>query len=81
MLRTNGSQAVDRQWDVETCPFLDCDYIHEKYDAFNKHIRTHNDTGLPIDIKSLGWFWGSMRTMLQGTSQATIAEAFGKGRV
>jgi hypothetical protein len=46
-----------------------------------QHIQKHNDKELPGNSKSLGWFWGPMRTMLQGKPQATIAEMFGEAPV
>jgi hypothetical protein len=31
------------------------------------------------DIKQLGWFWGTMQTMIRGNPKVTIAEALGEG--
>jgi hypothetical protein len=32
------------------------------------------------DIKMLGWFWGTLHTMLKANLKLTIAEALGQGR-
>jgi hypothetical protein len=31
------------------------------------------------DIKALGWFWGTMRSVMRRKPMMTIAEALGKG--
>jgi hypothetical protein len=78
-LRTPDGAAVDRRWDVERCPFLGCDYFQTSRSCVEKYVLTHGD--LSENMKALGWFWGSMRTILRTRPDATIADTLGEGPV
>jgi hypothetical protein len=58
-------------------PFPGCDYFQEKHQNMEVHIKNHEN--LWTNMQSLGWFWGSVRTMLQANPGITIRDAFGEG--
>jgi hypothetical protein len=52
-----GDEAIpDRQWDVERCPGLGCDYFHEKRHSVQVQAKKHKE--MDANIQALGWFWG-----------------------
>jgi hypothetical protein len=78
-LTAEGGQIVNRIWDVERCPYPGCNYFHFLHPSVETHIKTHKD--LFANVKLLGWFWGSIRTILQKNPQATIRDVMGEGPV
>jgi hypothetical protein len=53
LVRADGS-TVDRQWNVERCPYPGCAYFQEKHHNLKTHIKTHED--LNQNMEALGWF-------------------------
>jgi hypothetical protein len=55
-----------------------CSYVSDKEYQVNGHMnRVHKS--MMIEIKNLGWFWGTIRMMMKQKPTATIAEALGQG--
>jgi hypothetical protein len=75
-----GEEIVDRQWDVERCPYPGCDYFHLTHSSVAIHIKAAHTT-MYANIQKLGWFWGSIRTMLKKNGETTIREAIGESQV
>jgi hypothetical protein len=77
-LVTEG-QEVDREWDVKRCPYPGCDYFQERRHNLEIHIKGHAD--LCENMNALGWFWGSIRTILQKNPYTMIRDAMGENPV
>jgi hypothetical protein len=56
-----------------------CDYFHGKHHSVEVHDKKHKE--MDANMQMLGWFWGSVRTMIQANAAITIREAIGEGSV
>jgi uncharacterized C2H2 Zn-finger protein len=78
LFKMNGTR-VEVKWDTERCHSPKCKYVHGKHDRVESHHRSH--AGLQQNIEALGWFWGTIRTIVEEKKKATIAEVLGEGEI
>jgi hypothetical protein len=76
VLTKRGDNETKRKWDGIRCHYPGCTYIHWKYNQVREHINRHHKD-MASDIKALGWFWGTMRSVMRRKPMMTIAEALG----
>jgi hypothetical protein len=74
--RTNGTQ-VRGEWNVERCHCPGCRYLHAVDNRIERHFQQHPD--MRANIKALGWFWGTIHTMIREKPRAMIAEVLREG--
>jgi hypothetical protein len=55
-----------------------CTYVSGRDYQVNGHVHNSHKQ-MSRDIQRLGWFWGTMHTMLKANPKMTIAEAIGEG--
>jgi hypothetical protein len=80
VLRKRGDHVTRQKWDGIRCHYPGCTYVHWKHEQIREHVnRQHRD--LALDMKRLGWFWGTIRTVLKQRPLMSIAEALGEGTV
>jgi hypothetical protein len=79
-LKKRGDIVAKREWDGIRCHYPGCTYVHWKHDQVREHVgRQHRD--LAADVKRLGWFWGTIRSIMRQQPMMTIAAALGEGTV
>jgi hypothetical protein len=75
---TNEEREVQRDWNSCRCHFPGCTYINMKAYMVDSYVRgLHKET--KKDMKTLGWFWGTLHTMIKENPKMTIAGALGQG--
>jgi hypothetical protein len=73
--RTNGTQ-VRGKWNVERFNCPGCRHLHAVHNRIQRYLQQHQDMG--ENIEALGWFWGTIRTIIREKPRATIAEVLGE---
>jgi hypothetical protein len=76
---TRDEHEVKREWSFCRCHYPGCSYINAKAHMVDSHVRTEHKE-MKKDMKTLGWFWGTLRTMMKSHSRMTIAETLGQGQ-
>jgi hypothetical protein len=76
---TDEGRTARRKWSFCRCHHPDCGYIKAKAYLVDTHIRDHHKE-MKKDMKTLGWFWGTLHTMMKVDPKMTIAEALGEGQ-
>jgi hypothetical protein len=56
-----------------------CDYFQGTHQNLEAHFKAH--TEMFANIKALGWFWGSIRTMTKANAATTMRGGVGEGPV
>jgi hypothetical protein len=79
VLKTGDGGTVNRLWDVERYPCVGCDYFHNRHHNVEIHAKVHKE--MYVNAEALGWFYGSIRAMLQNNQRTTIREAIGEEQV
>jgi hypothetical protein len=79
VLKTGDGVKVNRLWDVERCPYLGCDDVHNRHHNVKIHSKVHNE--IDANMEALGWSCGSIKIMLQNNPPIRIREAIGEGPV
>jgi hypothetical protein len=77
-LKIRDEVTVDKLWDVERRSCLGRDCFHDSHDSLEIQAKVHK--GMDANIEPLGWFWDSIRAMLQNNERITIREAIGKAQ-
>jgi hypothetical protein len=74
VMRTDRGAKVREDWQLHRCHYPWCSYVNGRRVRVEEHIRRkHNE--MAKDIKALGWFWGTIHTMIKENPGTTIAEA------
>jgi hypothetical protein len=60
-------------------PLPECDYCGTRDHNVDRDAKAHKE--MYATMQALGWFWGSIRTMLRKGEQVTIREAIRKDSV
>jgi hypothetical protein len=59
VLANGESRKTKRKWDGIRCYYPGCSYLHRRYSQVKEHVnQQHKD--LTLEIRSLGWFWGTI---------------------
>jgi hypothetical protein len=69
---TNEERVVKRDWNFCRCHFPGCTDINTKAYMVDSHVRGLHDE-MKKDMKTLGWFWGTLHTMIKENPKMTIA--------
>jgi hypothetical protein len=78
-MTTNDEHEVKREWNFCQYHYPVCTYINTKAYMVDSHVRaTHKE--MKKDMKTLGWFWGTLHTMIKANPKMTITEALGQGQ-
>jgi hypothetical protein len=78
IVTTGSGRQVNQNWNFCRCHYPGCKYIHREGTRVEGHIRErHKD--LQKDMKTFGWFWGTIHAMMKGNVKMTVAEALGEG--
>jgi hypothetical protein len=75
-MTTPKGHKVKGERDICRCHNPGCSYVSGKEYQVNGHVNSSHKQ-MANDIKKLGWFWGTIYTMMK--SKTTIAEALGEG--
>jgi hypothetical protein len=76
---TREEHKVKREWSFCRCHYPGCSYINAKAYPVNGQVRSvHKE--MKKDMNTLGWFWGTLHTMMKSNPKMTIAEALGQGQ-
>jgi hypothetical protein len=76
---TNDEHEVKREWNFCRCHYLGCTYINTKACMVDSHVKaTHKE--MKKDMKTLGWLWVTVHTMIKANPKMTIAGALGQGQ-
>jgi hypothetical protein len=59
-------------WDVERCHYPGCKYLQRNHQNVEVHIRQHEE--MRRNIEALGWFWRTIRTIIEKKPGTTIKE-------
>jgi hypothetical protein len=79
VMAANG-RGVAGNWDGVRCHHPGCNYFHSSPFAVQSHVeRLHK--GMAGDIRALGWFWGTIRTLLRMNPGATVEAGLGGGEL
>jgi hypothetical protein len=76
---TSGEHEVKRDWNFCRCHHPGCTDINTKAYMVDSHVRASHKE-MKKDMKMLGWFWGTLHTMMKANPKMTTAEALGQGR-
>jgi hypothetical protein len=52
--KTGDRVIIDRLWDVEKCPCLGCDYLHNRRHNIEIHAKAHKE--MYTNTEALEWF-------------------------
>jgi hypothetical protein len=61
--KTEQAKTVNRHWIFGRCHHPGCNYLSIRNTATEIHIKNRH-TEVYQDIKELGWFWGTIRTII-----------------
>jgi hypothetical protein len=78
VVTTLGGHRVKGKRCLCRCHSPGCTYVSGKEYQVSGHVHSKHKA-MANDIKRLGWFWGTMHTMLKAKPDMTIAEALGQG--
>jgi hypothetical protein len=73
-------ERAHRSWACVRCHHPGCSYFHPSPFAVQHHIE-HVHGKMAADIQELGWFWGTIRTIVRINPETTIAAALGEGEL
>jgi hypothetical protein len=76
---TIDDREVKREWSFCRCHYPGCSYVNAKAHLGGSHVSTvHKE--IKKDMRTLGWFWGTLHTMMKADPKRTIAEALSQGQ-
>jgi hypothetical protein len=78
--KTEHGNTVNRHWIFGSCHHPGCNYLSIRNTATEIHIKKQHKE-MYQDIKELGWFWGTIRTIIQNQPNTIIGEALGEGKM
>jgi hypothetical protein len=78
-LKTGNERTVDRLWHVERSPCRGCDDFYHRHHSVKTHDQVHKEMDAHMEV--LGWFSGSIRTMLQNNQRTTIPKPIRESHV
>jgi hypothetical protein len=74
---TREEHEVKREWSFCRCHYPGHSYINAKAHLVDSHVRSvHKE--MKKDMKTFGWFWGILHTMMSSNPNLTIGEALGQ---
>jgi hypothetical protein len=71
-------ERVEGEWTFSRCHCPGCEYIHKDGPRIEGHVQSQHKE-MVKNIKTLGWFWGTIRTKIKANLKMTIGEALGTG--
>jgi hypothetical protein len=76
---TQEGHEVKRNWSFYHCHCPGCSYINPRAHMAETHAKKGHPE-MQKDRKVLGWFWGTLHTMMKNNPKISIAEALGQGQ-
>jgi hypothetical protein len=78
VITTCGGATVGGKWSFCRCHYPGCQHISTERCRVEGHVKKKHQS-LKESIERLGWFWGTIQTMVRANPNVTIAEALGGG--
>jgi hypothetical protein len=78
-MMANEGDEVKRECSFYRCHYPGYTYMSAKAHFVDSHVRmAHKE--MKKDRRTLGWFWGTLHTMMKADPKMTIAEALSQGQ-
>jgi hypothetical protein len=79
-VKTTQGTSAKGQWTFRRCDHPGCNYLSTNINSVENHIRKKHNK-MHQDLQKLGWFWGTLQTMIRNNARITIAEVLGQGEI
>jgi hypothetical protein len=73
----DGNRKSGEKFSIEKCYVSGCQYLHQTHASVRQHAAKQHKNNQ--DTNSLGWFWGTLRTIIRENPRITVREMFKDG--